>query len=79
MFYDQLPLWLIPRTRAQSVFLTAASQVGMIWWYLSLDPGENVILASYSFVVPSLFIPALGVLLWQRYQARQTTKDATTA
>jgi hypothetical protein len=70
MFYYQLPLWLIPRSRTQSVLLTAASQVGMIWWYLSLDPGENVILASYSFVVPFLFLPALGILLWQQWGKR---------
>lgn len=65
LFYDQLPLWLIPRTRAQSVFLTAASQAGMVIWYLSLRPGENVILSGYSYIVPTLFLPALGVLLWQ--------------
>lgn len=66
-FYDQLLLWLIPRTRNQSIFLTAASQAGMIIWYLSLDEGENSILAAYSFVVPFFFLPALGVLLWQQW------------
>jgi hypothetical protein len=68
LFYDQLPLWLIPRTRSQSVFLTGASQAGMMLWFLSLDPGENGILAAYSFVVPFLFLPALGILLWQRWE-----------
>jgi hypothetical protein len=69
-FYDQLPLWLIPATRQQSIFLTAVSQLGMVLWYLSLDPNENVILAAYPFIVPFLFLPALGILLWQRRGAR---------
>lgn len=68
LFYDQLLLWLIPRTRKQSVFLTGVSQAGMMLWFLSLDPGENGILAAYSFVVPFLFLPALGILLWQQWQ-----------
>jgi hypothetical protein len=70
LFYDQLLLWLIPRTRLQSIFLTAASQVGMIAWYLSLDANENPVAAAYPFVVPFLFIPSLGVLLWQQKQLK---------
>jgi len=66
LFYDQLLLWLIPQTRQQSIFLTAASQVGMIVWYLSLDANDNPVASAYPFVVPFLFIPALGVLLWQQ-------------
>jgi len=71
LFYDQLLLWLIPRTRHQSIFLTAASQVGMIVWYLSLDANENPVAAAYPFVVPFLFIPALAVLLWQQRQLKE--------
>jgi hypothetical protein len=70
LFYDQLLLWLIPRTRYQSIFLTAASQVGMIAWYLSLDANDNPVAAAYPFVVPFLFIPAMGVLLWQQKQLK---------
>jgi hypothetical protein len=71
LFYDQLFLWLIPRTRNQSVFLTAASQAGMITWYLSLGPNDNPVAAAYPFVVPFLFLPALGILLWQFWSDRQ--------
>ena len=70
LFYDQLLLWLIPQTRQQSIFLTAASQVGMIMWYLSLDANDNPVAAAYPFVVPFLFVPALGVLLWQQKQLK---------
>ena len=41
-FYDQLPLWLVPRTRQQSIALTACSQLAFIVWYLVLRPGDLV-------------------------------------
>ena len=72
LFYDQLLLWLIPRTRQQSIFLTAASQLGMIVWYLSLGPDDNPVAAAYPMVVPFLFLPALGILLWQRRSGPQS-------
>jgi hypothetical protein len=75
LFYDQLLLWLIPRTRHQSIILTATSQAGMIVWYLLLDKGENPIPAAYPLVVPFLFLPALGVLLWQRRVRRLGTQN----
>ena len=70
LFYDQLPLWLIPRTRGESIFLTATSQLGMVLWYLSLDATDNVILAAYPYVVPFLFLPALGILFFQQRGSR---------
>lgn len=70
LFYDQLLLWLIPRTRNQSILLTAASQAGMIVWYLSLGPNDNPVPAAYPLMVPFLFLPALGILLWQGRSAR---------
>ena len=68
LFYDQLLLWLIPRTRTQSMVLTSASQLGMIVWYLTLDPARNGILAAYPFIVPSVFLPALGIVLWNHWR-----------
>ena len=68
LFYDQLLLWLIPRTRNQSVVLTAASQLGMMVWYFSLAPDQNPVPAAYPLIVPFVFLPALGILLWQQWQ-----------
>ena len=76
LFYDQLFLWLIPRTRNQSVLLTAASQAGMIIWYLSLGTNDNPVPAAYPFIVPFLFLPALGILLWQLRGDRASKKSA---
>lgn len=69
-FYDALPLWLIPRTRKQSIFLTGCSQLSIVCWYFSLQGGEDVVRGAAPSVLWLIFMPALLVVLWQWRQGR---------
>lgn len=69
-FYDALPLWLIPRTRKQSIFLTACSQVAAFTWYFFLRDGQSVVRAAAPSVIWLIYMPALLLVMWQWWQER---------
>ncbi len=62
-FYDQLPLWLLPATRKQSIALTACSQLAFVLWYLSLHEGDPIVRSAAPFVMALIYFPALFIVL----------------
>ena len=60
-YYDQLPLFLIPRTRRQSMALALASWIGLA---ISLSgPSAGNVLRMQRWVVISLYLPAAAMIL----------------
>ena len=78
-FYDQLPLWLVPATRQQSIALTACSQLAFILYYLLRTPGELVVRSAYPLVIALLYLPALIILLRQPSDATRSIVKQPTA
>ncbi len=63
-FADQLPLWLIPRTRSRTTLLSAFSLAGYGLFYLSLDQGDRYVPAAAPFVLGFIYLPALAMVLF---------------
>ena len=60
-FYDELPLWLVTRTRREAIVLTLSSWLGWLAWNI-VSPGPRVVDAQ-PWTVASLYIPALVMIL----------------
>ena len=64
-FYDELPLWLIARSRRESMVLVASSWIGGIGWAATSGgpTGPLHITDTPPWVVASLYIPSLLMVL----------------
>lgn len=62
LFYDQLPLWLVPNTYWRSLLLTVLSWVAWFQWYPSRGLPESVAVAK-PWILGLIYAPALVMLL----------------
>ena len=69
-FYDQLLLWLIPRTLRQSLFLSIASFCAFLAWHYTRAPGDRTVNGAVPFA-QSLYYAAAAVLLWNWWRDRR--------
>ena len=76
LFYDQLPLWLVPTTAIRSVALSALSWVAFAQWYPSRTLTSSVAVAE-PWILGLIYVPALVILLVpeRKKQAEGTTAD----
>jgi len=68
MFYDQLPLWLIARTRLQSAAMGLLSMVGLLLAGFALPPHPThgqVASTFWPMVLATCYLPALALVLRQ--------------
>lgn len=64
LFYDQLPLWLVPSTWRRSALLTGLSWVAWFLWYPSRALPSSVAAAT-PWILAFVYLPALAMLLTQ--------------
>jgi len=62
LFYDQLPLWLVPTTAWRSALLSALSWIAWAQWYPSRAL-ESSVAAAQPWILWLIYFPALALLL----------------
>ena len=62
-FADQLPLFLIPRTRREMMTLTLCSAIGFFVWYIRFADNPAYVLAAAPYVIWSSYLPCLAMVL----------------
>ena len=71
-FYDQLVLWLIPKTLRQSILLSLWSVVAFIAWDRLLRPGELYVQKGVPYAY-SQYFAALAIVLYNWRKSRGAT------
>jgi hypothetical protein len=62
-FADQLPLFLIPRTRREMKTLSMCSALGFFVWYIRFANNPAYVLAAAPYVLCSSYVPCLIMVL----------------
>lgn len=74
-YYDQLLLWLVPRTLRQSLLLSIWSfGIFLIWWRIVARGEPNYVEQAVPYAY-SLYFAALGILLWNWFQDRRSGRQ----
>lgn len=60
---DQLPLFLIPRTRREMMTLTLCSTIGFFLWYIRFADNPAYVLAAAPYVTWSSYLPCVVMVL----------------
>jgi hypothetical protein len=78
LFYDQLPLWLIPSTAWRSVALSALSWVAWAQWY-PYRAATSSVAAARPWIVWLIYVPALLLVLLHKAPASPDAPRAEAA
>jgi hypothetical protein len=73
-FYDQLPLWLIPRTARQSATLSLTSWIAYEGWKVTTSGTTHmglIVAQAAIWVIVGIYLPALGLVYWQERSSIQ--------
>jgi hypothetical protein len=62
LFYDQLPLWLVPTTAWRSLAMSVLSWVAWAQWYPSREVPTHVAIAR-PWIFALIYLPALVIVL----------------
>lgn len=64
-FADQLPLYLIARTRTQMAVLALCGAIAWLAWFVQLETGDLYVLKAAPYVMVGVYAPALVMVLLQ--------------
>jgi hypothetical protein len=70
-YYDQLALWLVPRTLRQSLLLSIYSFVVYLTWWRVVARGDTDYMRQAVPYAYALYFPALAILLWNWWRDRR--------
>jgi hypothetical protein len=70
-FADQLPVYLVARTRAQMAALAFCGTIAWLLWFMRLKSGDFYVTMATPYVLAGIYAPALLLLLLQSSQGRR--------